>query len=138
MANLSTILSDLKTQRAAAQSDIARIDQALAALTGAGRSPGARGKTRGRKRAPVCREEEHAQGYVPGSTPGCVAQDEDVLGYAQEEGEEVVGGAASTTWRLVPEGICTCACESQSDAAPDPATPAPCRCAYPRDQLAVE
>ena len=53
MANLSTILSDLKKQRAAAQSDIARIDQALAALTGAGRSPGARGKTRGRKRAPA-------------------------------------------------------------------------------------
>ncbi len=53
MANLSTILSDLKTQRAAAQSDIARIDQALAALTGAGRSPGAPGKTRGRKRAPA-------------------------------------------------------------------------------------
>ncbi len=53
MANLSKILSDLKQQRAAAQSDIARIDQALAALTGAGRSPGARGKTRGRKRAPA-------------------------------------------------------------------------------------
>ncbi len=52
MANVSTILSDLKQQRAAAQSDIARIDQALAALTGAGRSPGARGKKRGRRRAP--------------------------------------------------------------------------------------
>ncbi len=53
MANLSTILSDLRKQRAAAQSDIARIDQALAALTGAGRSAGAGGKKRGRKRAPA-------------------------------------------------------------------------------------
>ncbi len=53
MANLSTILSDLKKQRAAVQLDIGRIDQALAALTGTGQSPGVRGKKRGRKRAPA-------------------------------------------------------------------------------------
>ncbi len=62
MANLSTILSDLKKQRAAAQSDIARMDQALAALTGAGRSPGAGGKARGRKRAPAVRKKSTRKG----------------------------------------------------------------------------
>ncbi len=62
MANLSTILSDLKKQRAAAQSDIARIDQALAALTWAGRSPSARGKKRGRKRAPAVGKKSKRKG----------------------------------------------------------------------------
>ena len=62
MANLSTSLSDLKKHRAAAQSDIARIDQALAALTGAGRSPGARGKKRGRKRAPAVGKKRKRKG----------------------------------------------------------------------------
>ncbi len=61
MANLSGILSDLKKQRAAAQSDIARIDQALAALTGAGLSPGA-GKKRARKRAPAVGKESKREG----------------------------------------------------------------------------
>ncbi len=62
MANLSKTLSDLKKQRAAAQSDIVRIDQAIAALTGAGRSPGARGKTRGRKRAPAAGKKSQRTG----------------------------------------------------------------------------
>ncbi len=61
MANLSTILSDLKKQRATAQSDIARIDQALAALTGAALSP-ARGKKRGRKRAPAVGKKRKRKG----------------------------------------------------------------------------
>ena len=61
MANLSGILSALKKQRAAVQSDIGRIDQALAALTGAGRSLGA-GKKRGRKRAPAVGKKSKRKG----------------------------------------------------------------------------
>ena len=50
--------------------------------------------------------------------------------------------ACPPPWPLRSTGsslsIRTCGCESQSDAAPRPRESLPCRCAYPRDQLAVE